>query len=33
MPLQQHTSVEALQLLDNSDTVRRLKGANPFDLV
>jgi hypothetical protein len=31
--LHQHTSVEALQLLDNSDIVRRLKGVNPFELV
>jgi hypothetical protein len=28
--LHQHTNVEALQLLDNSDTVRRLKGVKPF---
>jgi hypothetical protein len=31
--LHQHTSVEAVQLLDNSDIVRRLKRVKPFELV
>jgi hypothetical protein len=31
--LHRHTNVEALQLLDNSDIVRRLKRVNPFELV
>jgi hypothetical protein len=30
--LHQHTSVEALQLLDSSDTVRRLKRVKHFEL-
>jgi hypothetical protein len=28
--LHQHTDVEAIQLLDNERTVRRLKRLNPF---
>jgi hypothetical protein len=31
--LRHHTNVEALQLLDNSDVVRRLKKVKPFELV
>jgi hypothetical protein len=31
--LHQHTNVEALQFLDNSDIVRRLKRVKPFELV
>jgi hypothetical protein len=31
--LHQHTNVEALQLLDSSDIVRRLKRVKPFELV
>jgi hypothetical protein len=31
--LQQHTNVEAIQLLDNERTVRRLKRLKPFELV
>jgi cephalosporin-C deacetylase-like acetyl esterase len=31
--LHQHTSVEALQLLDNSDIVKRLNRVKPFELV
>jgi ribosome-associated translation inhibitor RaiA len=30
--LHQHTNVEALQLLDNSDIVRRLKRVKPCEL-
>jgi hypothetical protein len=30
--LHQHTNVEALQLLDNSEIVRRLKRVKPFEL-
>ena len=29
----QHVNVEAIQLLDNSALVRRLKGTKPFELV
>jgi hypothetical protein len=31
--LHQHTNVEAIQLLDNESTVRRLKRVKPFELV
>jgi hypothetical protein len=31
--LHQHTNVEAIQLLDNERTVRRLKRLKPFELV
>jgi hypothetical protein len=31
--LHQHTNVEAIQLLDNSRVVRRLKRLKPFELV
>jgi hypothetical protein len=31
--LHQHANVEALQLLDNSGIVRRLKRVKPFELV
>jgi hypothetical protein len=30
--LHQHNNVEALQILDNSDIVRRLKTVKPFEL-
>jgi hypothetical protein len=31
--LHQHTNVEALQILEKSDIVRRLKRVKPFELV
>ena len=31
--LHQHVNVEAIQLLDNTDLVRRLKRTKPFELV
>jgi hypothetical protein len=31
--LHQHTKVEAIQFLDNSDIVRSFKGLKPFELL